>query len=235
MYLTFENMNTLPIRPFAALKFTILAALALLLPFLNACHWVGVNGNGHITTENRPIGNFTKLEADGAFEVTWTSAPTPALTVTTDENLLEYIRTHLSGDTLRIEWIKPLRGTHGIKINIATATLTNAQLNGAVRLVASNLSGPEFYLESNGATRVALNGNVSAVSAELNGASRLDAGSLVARAMELSISGAGRADVNVSEVLKVDISGAGKVTYTGEPKTVQKDITGAGSIRRRDG
>ena len=228
-------MNTITIRPFAALKLATLAALALVLLLLNACHWVGVNGNGRITTENRPIGNFTKLEADGAFELTWTSAATPALSVTTDDNLLEYIRTQLSGDTLRVEWIKPLRGTRGIKINIATSALSHVQLNGAVRLVASNLSGPEFYLEANGATRVALNGTVNAVSAELNGASRLDADSLVTRAMELSISGAGRAEVNATEVLKVDISGAGKVTYTGEPKTIQKDISGAGSIKRRDG
>ncbi len=228
-------MNTITIRPFAALKLATLAALTLVLLLLNGCHWVGVNGNGHVTSQTRPIENFTRIEADGAFGVTWTSAATPALSVTADDNLLEYIRTKVSGDTLRIDWIKPLRGTHGIKINVASSTLGHAQLNGAVRLVASNLSGPEFYLEANGATRVALNGTVNAVSAELNGASRLDADSLMTRAMELSISGAGRADVNVTETLKVDISGAGKVIYTGEPKTVQKDITGAGSIKRREG
>ncbi len=227
-------MNTIPIRPFALLKFATLAALALVLLLLNGCHWVGVEGNGRITTETRPVENFTKLEADGAFEVAWASAPAASLSITTDENLMEYIRTRLSGDTLRIEWVKPLRGTHGIKVNIATPTLGSAELNGALRLVASNLSGPEFILVANGASRVALNGSVNAMSAELNGASRLDADTLLTRATELSISGAGRAEVNATEALKVEISGAGKVTYVGEPKTIQREISGAGSIRKRD-
>jgi len=227
-------MNTIPIRPLAAIKFATLATLAAILLLLNGCHWVGVEGNGKITTENRPVENFTKLEADGAFEVTWKAGPTASLAITTDENLMEYIRTRLSGDTLRIEWIKPLRGTHGIKVHVAAPQLAAAELNGAVRLNASNLSGAEFILVANGATRVVLTGTVNAMSAEMNGASRLEAEELATRAIELSISGAGRAEVNATDALKVDISGAGKVTYVGEPKTIQREISGAGSIRKRD-
>lgn len=226
-------MNTIPIRPFAAVKLATLALLALVLLLLNGCHWVGVKGNGNITTDTRAVPNFTLVEADGAFEVNWTAGPA-ALSITTDENLLEYLRTSVSGEKLRIEWIKPLKGTRGIKINIASPALTGAQFNGAVRFVATNLSGPEFYLEANGATRIAMQGNLNAMSAELNGASRLDADSLITRAMELSISGAGRAEVHVTEVLKVEISGAGKVIYSGRPKTVDKNISGAGSVRPRD-
>ena len=226
-------MNTIPIRPFAAVKLVTLAVLALVLLLLNGCHWVGVKGNGEIVTDSRPLPAFTRIEADGAFEVKWTTGE-PLLTITTDKNLLEYIRTNVSGDTLQIEWIKPLRGTRGIKINVTGPSLSHVELNGAVRFVGSNLSGPELYLEANGATRVALEGNVNALSAEMNGASRLDAESLITRAMELSISGAGRAEVHVTEVLRVEISGAGKVTYTGEPKTISRNISGAGSVRKRE-
>jgi type IV pilus biogenesis protein CpaD/CtpE len=225
-------MNTIPIRPLLTLKLATLAALAFLLLLLSGCHWVGVKGNGHITTETRPIANFTRLEADGAFTINWTSGPAK-LSITTDQNLLEYIRTNQSGDRLHIEWVKPLKATHGININVASPSLTKVTLNGAVRFSASNLSGTEFYLEANGASRVSLNGTVNAMSGEMNGASRLDAESLVTRAMELSISGAGRANVTATEALKVSISGAGKVTYSGNP-TVSKEISGAGSVRKRD-
>jgi putative autotransporter adhesin-like protein len=226
-------MNTIPIRPFVALKFLTLAALSLVLLLLNGCHWVGIRGNGDIKTDTRSITDFSKLEADGAFEVNWTAGPA-ALSITTDENLLEYMRTRVSGDRLRIEWEKPLKGTRGIKVNIASPRLAAVTLNGAVRFVGANLSGPEFYLEANGATKVTLGGTLNAVSADMNGASRLDADRLITRAMELSISGAGRAEVHVTEALKVDISGAGKVIYSGNPKRVDKNITGAGSIKPRD-
>lgn len=224
--------HTIPLRPFATLKLITLAVLALALLLLNACRWVGVKGDGDITTEQRTITEFTTIEADGAFEINWTTGPA-AFSITTDRNLLEYLRTRIAGDTLRIEWIKPLKGTRGIKINATGASLRRAELSGAVRFVASNLSGPEFYLQADGATRVALNGNVNAMSAEMNGASRLDADTLVTRAIDLSISGAGRAEVHATEILKVAISGAGKVIYSGNPKTVDKDVSGAGSIKPR--
>ena len=225
-------MNTIPIRPFAAVKIFTLAALALALLLLSGCRWVGVKGDGDIVTDTRRTEEFSRVEADGAFEVTWTTGA-PALTITTDKNLLDHLRTRVAGDTLMIEWAKPLRGTRGIKINVASASLSHLQLNGAVKFKGSNFSGPELYIEANGATRIVLAGTVNAVQAEMNGASRLDAESLTTRAMDLAINGAGRAEVHVTEVLKAEISGAGKVIYDGEPKTVSREISGAGSIKKR--
>jgi hypothetical protein len=51
--------------------------------------------------------------------------------------------------------------------------------------------------------------------------------------VEISVTGAGKAELAVSNSLKASITGAGKVTYLGDPKSVKKDITGAGSIERR--
>lgn len=225
-------MKTIPVRPLLSLKLATLASLAVILSLSSGCDYVGIKGNGHIVTETRQVGNFSRLEADGAFTITWTTGPAK-LSITTDANLFEYIRTNLSEDRVRIEWIKPLKGTHGIKVDVSSPSLSRATLNGAVKLTATNLSGSEFYLEGNGATRAMLTGTVNAMSAELNGASRLDAEGLTVRAMELDISGAGRAEVNATDALKVSISGAGKVTYSGNPR-VSKDISGAGRVTKRD-
>ena len=225
-------MNTIPIRPFVAVKFLTLTALAFVLLLLSGCRWAGVKGNGGVVSDKRTAPPFTRLAADGAMEVRWT-AGAPSLSITTDSNLLDYLRTRVSDGELHIEWMKPLRGTRGIKVNISSPSLDHVQLNGAVQFVGSRLSGPELYLEANGATKVTFEGNVNALSAEMNGASRLNAESLITRAMELSISGAGRAEVHVTEVLRVEIAGAGKVIYSGEPKTVTREISGAGSVRKR--
>ena len=42
------------------------------------------------------------------------------------------------------------------------------------------------------------------------------------------------AEVAVSETLKVSITGAGKVIYSGNPPTIEKHISGAGSIRHKE-
>ena len=224
-------MNTIMIRPFATLKLITLAVLALPLLLFSGCRWAGVKGNGDIRTEKREVQNFTTVVADGGLQVNWTSGA-PALSVTTDENLMEYIRTKVSGDKLHIEWTKQLRPTRRIVINISSPSLRGAEINGAVRLSAAKLSGQNFFLEANGATRVTLDGTVDGLAASLNGASRLDAEKLQTRTSELSITGAGRADVTASDVLKVAVSGAGKVTYSGTPK-VRKEINGAGRVTQR--
>jgi hypothetical protein len=220
-------MSTITIRPFLAAKLLTFAALTL-----GGCHLTGIRGNGHIITEDRPVQEFTSVEAEGAFDIEWTPGP-PSCTIRTDENLLRHVETSMNGKKLQLEWQGQLHPTHGMKVRISSASMTGARLTGAVRLTATRLSGKGFYLEGTGATRVTADGAVSELLATMSGASRLDAESLQVKIAELSISGAGKAEVSASEILKVAISGAGKVTYTGNP-VVEKHVSGAGSIRRRD-
>jgi hypothetical protein len=221
-------MSTIPIRPFVAAKLLTFAALCL----FGGCHLGGIRGNGHIVTENRSVQEFSSVEAEGAFEIEWVPGPA-SCTIRTDENLLRHVETSMSGKKLRLEWHGQLHPTHGMKVTLSSSGLSGARLTGAVRLTGTRLSGNGFYLEGTGATRVTVDGVVNELMATMSGASKLDAESLQVKTAELSISGAGKAEVSPSEVLKVAISGAGKVTYTGNP-TVEKHISGAGSIRRRD-
>jgi hypothetical protein len=220
-------MNTITIRPFAAAKLLTFAALAL-----GGCHVTGIRGDGNVTTETRPVTDFTSVEADGAFTIIWSNAPA-TLKLTTDQNLLRHVETSVSGKKLRLHSRGHLRPTEGIKVTLSSSALSGASLTGAVRLTATKLSGQGFYLEGTGATRVVVDGTVNELMATMSGASRLDADELKAETVVLSISGAGKAQVAASKVLKVAISGAGKVTYTGNP-TVEKHISGAGSVRQRD-
>ena len=220
-------MNTITIRPFAALKLLTFAALSL-----GGCHLTGIRGNGHIVTESRQVQEFTGVDAEGAFDIEW--APGPAsCTIRTDENLLRHVETIMDGKTLRLEWHGQLHPTHGMKVRVSSASLTGGRLTGAVRLTATRLSGKGFYLDGTGATRVTADGAVNELMATMTGASKLDAESLQVKNAELSISGAGKAEVSASDILKVAISGAGKVTYHGNP-TLEKRISGAGSVRQRD-
>ena len=220
-------MSTIPIRPFLAAKLLTFAALTL-----GGCHLTGIRGNGHLVTENRPVTEFTSVEAEGAFDIEWVPGPA-SCTIRTDENLLRHVETSMNGKKLVLEWHGQLHPTHGMKVKLSSASMTGARLTGAVRLTATRLSGNGFYLEGTGATRVTVDGNVNELMATMSGASKLDAESLQVKTAELSISGAGKAEVSASDVLKVAISGAGKVTYTGNP-AVEKHISGAGTIRKRD-
>jgi hypothetical protein len=218
--------TTLHMKKITIVFLTVCIALA------SGCRWVGIRGNGHIETEDRTVSAFAEIDAGGAFEIEWQNG-SPALRITTDENLLSYIESYVSGDTLHLRTHEQVWPTHGIKAVISSPTRTGARIRGAVRLTAKQLVGPKFALEGRGASRVSLDGTVNELLADMTGASQLDASGLQTKTAEISTTGAGNAEVAVAETLKVAITGAGKVSYSGNP-TIEKHITGAGSVRRKE-
>ena len=215
------------------MKKITLVFLAVCIVLVAGCRWVGIRGNGNIKTDERMISAFANVDASGAFTIEWQSGA-PALRITTDENLLPYIDNHISGDTLRLRTHEQIWPTHGIKVVISSPTRAGAKLSGAVKLIANQIAGPKFAVESTGAAQVTLDGSVDELLADMTGASELKASGLQTKTSEISTTGAGDAEIAVANTLKVAITGAGKVTYSGNPKTIEKHITGAGSIRHKD-
>ena len=213
-------------------KITI-AFLAGCFALLAGCWLPGVRGNGRIKIDERQIGAFANIDASGAFQINWYNGA-PNLRIKTDENLFPYVESEISGNTLRLRIREQIRPTHGITVSIASPTREAAKIRGAVKLAASQLTGPRFALEGTGASRVSLDGNIDQLLADVTGASDLKAGALQTKTVEISIQGAGDAEVAVAEKLKVAIAGAGKVSYSGDPPTIEKHISGVGSLRHKD-
>lgn len=210
-----------------------LALLALLILFSAGCDWRGIRGNGTIKTEQRPVSPYTRIDAGGFYDIQWQPG-SPSLSITTDENLLSNIETSVSGNVLKIETHGQIAPTHGVTVILTGPSLSGAELSGALKMEAIHLSGDRFTLETSGATKVTLAGGTNRLVASLTGASRLDAATLQTQDVEISVTGAGRADVMATNSLKAAITGAGRVSYGGNPKSVEKKVTGAGKISPRD-
>jgi hypothetical protein len=212
---------------------TTIALFAGLVLALSGCHVGGIMGNGHIVTDTRPVTDFSEIEADGGFQIEWRNGP-PSLAITTDENLLQYITTGNEDHRLRLHSRGNMWSSHGVKVAISSPNRAGAKLTGAAKLTANQLSGRSFAVESTGAAKVYLDGAVDDLITDMTGASKLEADKLQTKTAEISSTGASKAEVAVSESLKVSITGAGKVVYSGNPPTVEKHVSGAGSVRHKD-
>jgi putative autotransporter adhesin-like protein len=211
------------------LPIALLAALFIMA----GCRVGGIVGNGHVVTDTRPVADFSEIEADGGFRIEWRNGP-PSLTITTDENLLQYITNENADHRLRLHSRGNLWPSHHVNVLISSTTRSGAKLTGAAELTANQLSGPSFAVESTGATKVHLDGKIDDLITDMTGASKLEANSLQTKTAEISSTGASKADIAVSDSLKVSITGAGKVDYSGNPATVEKHVSGAGSIHHKD-
>lgn len=210
-------------------RIAIILAAAVIIAA--GCGLSGIRANGVIKTEDRPIADFSTLHVAGGYQIKWSSGK-PALSISTDENLLPLIRTKVSAGTLRIDSKENLRPTRGIVITLSSASLAEVWLTGGNRFKAGSLSGPKLTLDATGASEIIVDGSVTALDATMTGASKLEAKSLQVQTATLVLTGASNADVDVAETLKVSATGAASVTYSGNPKLDQR-VTGAGSIRHR--
>jgi hypothetical protein len=211
-----------------------LTLLLLILAITGIVTWYleGIHGDGIIRTEDRVVPEFSKVTISGAYKIQW-SHGSPALSITTDQNLLPHITTTVSDGTLRIGSKKNLHPTRDATITITSDSLADVQLTGANTFKASQLTGPELKVRATGASTIHVDGSVTKLDAGLTGASTLHAQSLQTQTATVSITGASHADVNATDALKASITGAGTITYSGNPKKVEKTVTGVGTIRSR--
>lgn len=206
----------------------LLAAAALAA----GCSDSGIRGDGSIAAESRPIADVTALDISGGYEVTWTNG-SPSLTVTADRNLLPHVKSVVSGRTLKIGSEGRLRPTRTMRIALSGSSLRDVALTGGISLTAGTLDAQQLAVTATGASDIRLNGAATNLVVTLTGASKLHARGLQAGAATLTLTGASDADISVSESLRVSLTGAGSVTYSGSPKKVDKTISGAGTIRQR--
>ena len=169
-------------------KITIgfLASFTLLT---SGCDWLGIRGNGHIITDQRSITEFTEIAGSGGLRIEWHSGP-PALSITTDENLVSYVENRTSGDVLRLRTRDRVRPTHGVKVTVSSAKLNGADFSGAVNLIAKSVAGPKFYVRARGASDITVDGTAEQFLADLTGAADLKAKGLQAKTVEISTTGA---------------------------------------------
>lgn len=199
---------------------------------LAGCSPSGIKGDGTIKTEDRPVSGFSKLVVTGAYRIKWSSGK-PALNISTDQNLLPLVETVVNGDTLQIESKQNLSPTKGITITLTSPSLADVQLTGANSFNGSQITGHDLKLEADGASSLSVDGSVTNLEVNLTGASHLSANSLQAQTAKVTLVGTSQADITVADTLNASVTGVGLLTYSGNPKSVVKDVNGPGIISKR--
>lgn len=83
-----------------------------------------------------------------------------------------------------------------------------------------------------GASRAEVHGLTDELRANISGASKLDADDLWVKNMHITVSGASKAEVNVTDSLWAQANGASKIEYQGNPSVQQSISLGASKIHR---
>ena len=193
----------------------------------------GVKGSGSVRSEKRGIADFNAIEVGGVFEVEVVAQKDFSVEIAADDNLLQYIKTEVNGDTLEISTTKSISPNNPIRVRISAPDIENLEVSGVSKVLLTNLQNDSLKVDASGASKIKVEGETRNFEVELSGASHLDAENLKAENVNVDASGASNAAVNVSGDLKTDLSGASKVTYTGNPRNLEKSTSGASSVNKK--
>lgn len=187
--------------------------------------------------ERRELPPFSALEIDAAVGLDLVVDPSVGdrvtLEVTGSARARERLRTTVRGDRLVID----MTGWGGLgsapRISGRVPALTELVVDGVADGTVSGLRGRRFRLVSSGAGRLALAGRVERLEMDLHGAGKVRAFDLSATGARVEVSGAGAVEVCAEDLLEVEVSGVGSVTYDCDPDRVRRRVAGVGAVRPR--
>ena len=214
------------------MKKTILVLTLLML--LAGCKMGGISGSGTRKTEKKEVPAFKAIETGGAFDVEITCQKPQSVEIEADDNLLPLLETDVSDGVLHVGMKQNYHSQKLISVRIAVPDLNRITISGAGTARVTGVKNENFVINSTGAAKIEAKGETKAVEIRNSGAGLIDAHELRSSKAEVNLSGAGQAEVYASEQLDVTISGVGRVTYSGQPKVINKNISGIGTVSARD-
>ena len=107
-----------------------------------------------------------------------------------------------------------------------------AETIGAASLRLNISDASYSYVGATGAPSVTVAGRTDSLTIESSGAGRVNTAALNARRARVGCTGACSVDLNVSE-LDVSVTGASRVTYSGDARIVSQSVSRASSLRKR--
>jgi hypothetical protein len=199
-------------------KLIIIPALAVVCILLVSCEDIWnrcVEGNGDRGMENRSLSPFNRIEVNGDFEVQIVEGGISSAEIRSDENLIDLIVTHVSGNTLIVEMrdgvcINP---TDPIEITVTTPNVEEITLNGSGIVYSYELDAEELSLT-------------------LAGSGSITCDDVIATTVYLNLEGSGVINCDqVSENINTQLEGSGEILVSGETISADHKIIGSGKIK----
>ena len=214
----------------------------------------GLVGSGNLETEAYAFSDFTEIEIGSAFEFEIRQSSSYNISITADDNVMEYVQVSQVGQTLKIglrtgTWFGPgtlrasvtmpeLRGltvsgaSRGDIYDFSSTEDVDITVSGASR-VNGDITAGDVEFDISGASTVQLDGSANDMVAHVSGASRLNLDDFTVNNADVDLSGASSGTINLDGRLDADLSGASRLWYIGEPTMGTIDTSGASTISEK--
>jgi hypothetical protein len=187
--------------------------------------------------------SFTKIDVSSVGKVFLKQGDSTGVVVSSTEDS-DKIRTEVKDGKLVIkskvpaEYHVTMKNIEGLSVTgsgeiIGESPITTDALNldvsGSGKMTLQ-LAVKKLSIDISGAGKMTLNGTADETTIDISGSGKVEALELKVPTVTANISGVGKCSIDVTDNLKTNISGMGKINYKTEPKNMEQNITGAGKV-----
>jgi hypothetical protein len=216
------------------MKLAFTFPLLLLATLATSCTFTGadrkIEGVGPQVQTERSLQAFERISMAGGMELDILVGEEQSVVIHADQNLHEYIETHIDGDTLKIRFTETISSSNDLRAEIRVPHLAAISIAGSSKMTIGGIEAEAFSIDLSGSTRATMTGQVVDLSVDVAGSCRLDLSALEAKAVSIDIAGSGKVEVAASDSLDVDVAGSAVVTYHGQP-ALTIDQAGSAKVR----
>jgi len=175
-------------------------------------------------------GNFNSIVLNGDFgkiSIKNKLAEKNSISLTGSADNIKSVTTEIKENTLYIN-----SNNKSLSISIDTKSIDRLAVNGTADITVTEINTENFFLVTDGATKINLQGKTNFLSLTTSGANDIEAKELDAINVRLKAKGNNNISITANKVLEPKISGFGAVTYYGDPKIIDKDLSLFSSIQK---
>jgi hypothetical protein len=181
------------------------------------------------------VSGFTTVELDGDGKLILDQTGTESLSITVDDNLMEYITAEVQDGKLKLgtrrgENINP---TSGLVFKVTVNKLDGIVSAGSGSIEAKGINTESLKTTIAGSGACTVSGQAHQQEILVAGSGEFQGPDLKSGSVSINIAGSGNAIVAASDKLEVSILGSGSVEYVGDPVVTTKANLGSGTVKKR--
>jgi hypothetical protein len=223
--------------------------MVLLLLTAAACRYE--QGSGNMETQRRQVDDFSGVSIGGDFDVEIKAGPSPSVSITADDNIIDDIRTTVRSGQLKIslkDGLNPRNVHMKAKITVPMLNMVKASSSARIRFldelrsdgklklgassaasIAGRVHAPSVVADASSGGKLVLNGQTRHLEVDASSGASVDALDLLSEQTRVETSSGASAKVHASVQLDAKASSGGSIKYRGGPN-VNINKSSGGSV-----
>lgn len=190
-----------------------------------------ITGSGVVVDKDYDYQGFSVVEAGNGFNVEVIQDDEYSISVSIDDNALDFLEVSKSDETLSIDLEPGIYSGLKLEAKITMPTLEGLHLSGGASGDVSGFSSTrDIELELSGGSEIRMVGSAGDLTVDASGGSRVNLSNLICNDADINFSGGSNGSVHVEGILDANLSGGSQLTYYGDPELGDISTSGGSAI-----